>query len=434
MTLRVITVLIAIALCGYSWVFARRMLASWYRLPLDYALAMYTLTYVIGCLIIYLGQADYLLRFYGGTIPVPVRTSYALVLLAAALPYLIVPWVVVAFAGGQRQERIAAPRPPLRPEAVIGGILIMLAVSLVIIAPVAPMLLGNALNDLTTTASVFALYAQRQEVFETVAFIQGGVIYSVLPPIAAIVMFWPAKKPLVTRTIGGALALFATLLNLGMFQIGPTLAFLVVCVFCYFVLRHGRVNPVAIATMIAIGSLVLGLYSIVKASTSDVGQVESFLMRMPIPLPYLIQMAGEPSPGGSLVDLSFELGEYMFPQMRTAQSFVAMPQPAFVSAWFNIHFAAGIAVLVMIGGMIVIFGRLFAANGFGEEERDGRLILWAVVAAPTLYYAFQVDTWNLFTSAYSITFCIMPTLVILTLNAILPGQAVPRPASYQRRR
>lgn len=433
MTIRVVIVLMAIAVCGYSWFFARRMLAGCYRLPLDYALGMYTLTYVIGCLILYLFQADYLLRFYGNTVAIPVRASYPLVLLAAALPYLVVPWVVVAFGGGRRPAP-ARPRASLRPEAVIGGIVVMLAVSLVIIAPVARLLISNALNDLTSTTSVFALYAQRQEVFETVAFIQGGVIYSVLPPIAAIVMFWPSKKPFVTRAIGGALALFATLLNLGMFQIGPTLAFLLVCVFCYFVLRYGRVNAVAIATMIAIGSLVLGLYSLVKASTSEIGQVESFVMRMPIPLPYLIQMAGEPAPGGSSLDLSFELGEYMFPQMRTAQSFVAMPQPAFISAWFNIHFLVGIAVLVMIGAMIVIFGRLFAANGFGEEERDGRLILWAVVAAPTLYYAFQVDTWNLFTSAYSITFCIMPTLAILTLNAMLPGPAPGRPARYQLRR
>jgi hypothetical protein len=90
-------------------------------------------------------------------------------------------------------------------------------------------------------------------------------------------------------------------------------------------------------------------------------------------------------------------------------------------------------VLIFVGFLIVIFGRLFAANGFGSGERDGRLLLWAVVAAPTLYYAFQVDFFNLFTSAYSITFCIIPTLAVLTIDALLP-RGGGRPATAGTRR
>jgi hypothetical protein len=428
---RLLVALMVVALCASSWLTARSRLAGWHRLPLDYTLGLYTVTYAIGCVVLYLFQADYLYRFYGAVAFVPGQVSYSLVLLVGAMPFIFVPWTVVALAGaggGVRHARsMVRIRPPIRAEALVGAIGVVLAGSFVVVAPVALSLIDNAIRDLSATTSAALLYAQRQEVFQNVSFLQGGIIYSVLPPMAAIILFWPSRRPWITRAIGALLAIVAALLNLGMFQIGPTLSFLLTCVFCYAALRHGRPNPLAIGVTLTLGILILSLYSLVKATSSELGQFELFAMRLPIPLPYLIQMSGETAPPGTtMFSLSFELGEYMFPELRAAQRFVAMPQPAFVDAWFTFNIFAGIATLILIGIMIVLFGRLLAAYGFGREERDGRMILWSVVAGPVLYYAFQVDILSLFTSAYSITFAIIPTLAILTLNMLMPRTAASR--------
>jgi hypothetical protein len=431
--------LIAVVLCGFSWIAARSRLYAWHRLPLDYTIGLFTLTYGIGCVILFVFQADYIVRYYGTSSLVPARVSYALILLVGAIPYIVVPWTVVILANLDTQ-RARTPTPvmrgtPVRPEALFFSLAITLIASFAVIAPVAPMLVSNALSELSTITSAASLYSQRQEVFESVNFLQGGVIYSILPPVAAILLFWPGKRPWMARAVGGLVGVSAIVFNIGLFQIGPTLAFILTCVFCYAVLQHGRPNPLAIGLGLVVGIVVLGLYSFLKSSSSELGQIELFVMRMPIPLPFLIQMSGETAvPGTQGLSLAYELGEYMFPQLRAAHSFVAMPQPGFVDAWFTFNIFAGIAVLVFVGFLIAVFGRLFAAHGFGQQDqRDGRLILWAVVAAPTLYYAFQVDIINLIISSYSITFCTLPTLAVLSVNALLPhGENESAPAGMRR--
>lgn len=380
-------------------------------------------------MVLFLQQDEYLIRYYGGSVFLPTNVSYWLVLCVAVMPYLIVPWSVVVLSALWKPHAAAQDRLPLRVDAVVLGLSVVIAGSLIVVAPVAPLLIANALSDLAATTSQTALYVKRAEVFQTTSFLQGAVIYSVLPPAAAIIMFWPSARPWLNRLGGGFLALLALLLNLGMFQIGPTLTFLLVCVFCYAALRGGRPHPALIAGAIALGSLTFGLYSLVKTSSTELGSAELFLMRLPIPLPYLIQMTSQAAPAGSgPFDLSLDLGEYMFPQLRTAQRFVAMPQPGYVDAWFNYGYAVGVIVLVFCGAMITGFGNLLASNGFGRKDFDPRLILWSLVAAPSLYYAFQVDVFNLFTSAFSTTVCLIPVVAILTLNALMPRQFASGPA------
>lgn len=429
---RVAIIVMAIAVCLLSWLQARRILSPWHRLPLDYTLGLFSLTYAAGCMVLFVAQEEYLLRYYGGSVFLPTNISYWLVLSVAVIPYLIVPWSVVILSALWKPSRALRYRPPLRPDAVVLGLGIVIIGSLLVVTPVAPLLISNALGDLAATTSQSALYVKRAEVFQATSFLQGAVIYSVLPPSAAIIMFWPSRRPWLNGIAGGALALLALLLNLGMFQIGPTLTFLLVCVFCHAALRGGRPHPVLIAGAVGLGSVAFGLYSLVKTSSTDLGSAELFIMRLPIPLPYLIQMSSQaPPPGSSPMDLGLDLGEYMFPQLRTAQRFVAMPQPGYIDAWFNYGYAVGIFVLFCCGVMITIFGNLLAQNDFGRKDFDPRLILWSVVAAPSLYYAFQVDVWNLFTSAFSTTVCLIPVLAILTLNAFMPPQNGALPALRQ---
>jgi hypothetical protein len=214
----------------------------------------------------------------------------------------------------------------------------------------------------------------------------------------------------------------AVIMNLGMFQIGPTLSFLLTCGFCYAVSRQGRLDVVPVVTVGALTLMLLFLYSLIKVTGNQLSQAELFIMRLPIPLPYLIQMSGEyPNALSASYTLPFELGQYMFPELRAAQGFVAMPQPAYIDAWFTYSPFASFAVMLFVAWLVTLFGNRFRLYGFDPAGWNPRLILWAVVAAPSLYYAFQVDVLALFTSAYSISFAALPSIAVLVSSTLLSG-------------
>src|SRR5690606_15026257 len=107
-----------------SWMAARSRLPPWHRLPLDFTIGLFTLTYAIGCVILFMFQSEYILRYYGTSSLVPARVSYSLVLLVGAIPYIIVPWTVVILAsfGTQRVRTPTMHRKPVRPEALFFGL------------------------------------------------------------------------------------------------------------------------------------------------------------------------------------------------------------------------------------------------------------------------------------------------------------------------
>lgn len=424
---RAIILIVAISFGAESWMVARRRLHPAHRLPLDYMLSMFSITYALGCCALFLFQTDYLYRFYGAGAFLPNRTSFSLILVLTLAPYLVIPWTVTFMASVSQPKflvrtKAATRAPAIRNDALVFAVAAILLASLVLLAPVAGTLASNALNDLFATTSAASLYEQRQSVFENVSFVQGGIIYSVLPALSAILLFWRGPSPWLERAMGSAVAIIAVIMNLGMFQIGPTLSFLLTCGFCYAVGRQGRLNVVAIATVGTLMLILLFLYSLIKVTGNQLSQAELFIMRLPIPLPYLIQMSGEyPNAMSSYYSLPFELGQYMFPELRTAQGFVAMPQPAYVDAWFTYNPLFSILVMMFISLLVTIFGNKFRKYGFDHKDDNQRLILWAVVAAPALYYAFQVDILALFVSSYSITFASLSSIVILISSVLLSG-------------
>jgi hypothetical protein len=416
---RSVVFVIVTAFSGGVWLHSRRRLPSAHRFLVDYTLGMYTLTYAVGCAILYLFQYDYLFRFYGNSVFFPMRTSFELVLLLAALPFMVIPVAVRMMLSFVRVPIAELSPNPIRTETKLIGLVLVLIPSLALIAPIAFELISNALGDLLTTSSAALLYSQRALVFEKVSFLQGGIVYSVLPVISAILLFWQGDgSKWILRVMGISLAILATLLNLGMFQIGPTLSFLLTCAFCYIVRQNGRVSLTTATTTAVGGSVVLGLYSVIKTSGTELSQAELFLMRLPLPLPYLIQFASEKPAGGvQITSLPLDLGEYMFPELRAAQRFVAMPQPAFVDAWFTYNPIVSLFVLMLVAALIVFLGNRMTKAGFGRTPSDPQLILWAVIAAPSLYYFFQVDIVSMFTSAYSIALVSLPVAAIFFVHA-----------------
>jgi|CXWL01.1.fsa_nt_gi hypothetical protein len=424
---RAVILIVAIFFGAGSWATARRRLHPAHRLSLDYMLSMFSITYALGGCVLFLFQADYLYRFYGAGAFLPNRTSFSLILVLTLAPYLVIPWTVTFMASVSRPKFLAHARagiraPAIRNDALIFASAAILMGSLVLLAPVVGTLASNAVNDLFATTSAASLYEQRQSVFENVSFVQGGIIYSVLPALSAILLFWRGPSPWLERATGSAVAIIAVIMNLGMFQIGPTLSFLLTCGFCYAVSRQGRLNVVAIATVGTLMLILLFLYSLIKVTGNQLSQAELFIMRLPIPLPYLIQMSGEyPNALSPHYSLPFELGQYMFPELRAAQGFVAMPQPSYIDAWFTYSPLFSIFVMLFISFLVTAFGNKFRRYGFDKGGDNQRLILWVVVAAPALYYAFQVDILALFVSSYSISFAAISSFSIFISSVILSG-------------
>lgn len=430
---RLAFLVVALTLAATAWMSMRRRLPNAHRFLTDYTLAMFGVTYAAGCIVLYLFRYDYLFRFYGNAVFFPTFTSFELVLLLGLLPFAALPALVRTVLALTTVPHTAPIDDPVGIEAKTIGLTLVLLPSLALVAPIAGQLISNALGDLLSTSSDTLLYTQRAAVFEQVSFLQGGVIYSVLPVAAAILIFWPGNRPWISRGLGGIVAVLATLLNLGMFQIGPTLSFFLTCTFCYMAMRGGRVSLRVAGSALFLGSVVLGLYSLVKTSSNNISQVEIFLMRLPMPLPYLIQFAAQkPALDERYTSLPYDLGEYMFPELRSAQRFVAMPQPAFVDAWFSYNAVAGLAVLLFGAILIVFFGNRMLRAGFGQPVVDPRLLLWSVIAAPTLYYLFQVNVLSIFISAYSIPFVALSSTAIMVVHLGTGKSAARAPLPFPR--
>lgn len=419
--LRTMVLLVVLFAIGLLWISSRRTLPPAHRFLLDYTLSIFVATYGIGAVVLYLFRIEYLFRYFHSAMFFPTYASFGLVLALGLLPVAVVPALVrfgLSLRG--RQPARSSRRSPITAETRSAALLVVLIPCLALVAPIAPQLLANSVFDLAATSDSASLYLQRAEVFESISSLAGGIIYSVLPSIAALLLFWGDRRPHV-MVAGIAIAILATLLNLGLFQIGPTLSFLLTCVFCFFVRRGGRVKlaSAGIAAIIVVG--VLTAYSSVKVTGSELSGPEIFVMRAPLPLPYLIQFAGEKSVlEGSSRTLALDLGDYMFPEMKTAQRFVAMPQPAYIDAWFSYGVGAGLLVLCLVAAAIVFLGNRLQESGFGQQGDNSRLMLWSTLSAPMLYYAFQVDIVSLFISSYGLPYVALPVAMVFFVHHLAP--------------
>jgi hypothetical protein len=406
----------------------RRKLNYAVRLPIDFALALYFITFAIGCCLLYLFGTEYLFYIFGAGQFLPSRTSYDLVLAIAVAPLAVVPWMTLAFDRLIRlRSPTAGPRLQVAEFAMWVGTMGTFLISLVVLAPVAGSLLSNAVIGMQNTVNLFQLYEQRRDTFNSISWLQGGIIYTTLPAIATILLFWPTKDRKVTLTVGAVIGITALLLNVGTFQIGPTLAFVLTYAFCFVAVSGGRIDLRRIALPGLFGIVLLGVYSIVKTSGYQVDPVQAYLLRLPAALPYLVQYAGE-QPGAvqnSDFTLTFDLARYMYPELVQYAGWIATPQPAFVDAYFTFNIFVAAAVLALISLFIVIIGRIFMSSWVVGQKSSPMVIFTAVLATPFLYYSFQVDFMSLFNSAFSALFALPPILATLFVNALIPRGSVP---------
>jgi hypothetical protein len=384
-----------------------RGLVAGTRMMLVFVLLMYCATYFAGVAALFVGQELVIETYFGGAMAPPAGTPFTALFLLAALPIAVVPAVVgLAAARRSAQHPVMATAPEQRSAWPPGvAALLVLVASLLHLGELVPELLGNAFGGLQQPEGLIELYARRLALFETLSATQAGLIYGTIPAAAALLLFTDGPGRLSLQACGVVALVLAALLNVGLFQIGPLLAFGLMLLMCLLVRVHARrVVPTAVGAAL-LGLAAFAAYQGLKGDEGGTPLLQ-ILLRMPISLPYLWQLAVDaPTELMASQSLAHDLGEFMFPELRLVERFVAMPQPAFVEAYFRFGLLGAIAVLALVGALVVIFGWLF------DRLRSARhRVQVVIIAVPALYYAFQVNLPDLVLSSYGVVFTAAPVL------------------------
>jgi hypothetical protein len=400
----------------------RRALPSGTRLAFDFCLLLYAVTFHAGSSWLFLFQEDAINAYFGNAMAPPSGVSYTSVLLMSSLPLVVVPVsaLLVHRLLGPIKPLSGSARQPVRETAIWLGV----AISLVGIAAVNGELIfslvRNAILELGATSTLGELYARRREALESLSALDTGLLYSTLPACAALLLFHAGTKHrLAARVLGAVLAALTVLVNAGLFQIAPVLAFGLMCAFCLIVRHRDRIKPRHMVAAGVAAMLVLGSYLSIKSTERDdnVSVALQLALRMPVALPYLFQMADQdPELVESSDGLAFDLGEFMFPELRTRERFIAMPQPSFVNAWFQSGPVASLATLIVIGALVAMGGRWLHR---AMAQKGTRPVMVAIALAPALYYSFQVTLAEVLVSSYGVVYVILPLVLVWGIGHLL---------------
>lgn len=387
-----------------------RDLGTGSRIVLGFTLGMYALTYLGGTILLFIGREALIEHYYSGALRAPNATPYGALLTLAALPIPVVSLSLWLF---RRRRRVVLPDPDNGRD---GGwsdrlaVVMTMGFALFLTRGLVAELMENALSGIAETGGLVDLYARRMATFETMSALQGGMVYGTIPACAAMLLF---QRSSLWRYLGAGIAALALVLNIGLFQIGPLLVFGLTALTSWLLLSNPRQfrQTLVIAAIIGCGLFVL--YQGLKGDASGT-VLTHLLLRMPIGLPYLWEYSQiAPLELVASSSLSHDLGEYMFPELRRFERFVAMPQPAFVAAYFQYGPAASVALLCLVGFGVALVGRLL--DRFWQRRHR----VWIAVAfTPAMYYVFQVSLTEVLLSSYSFVFSVLPVVISLGLRLL----------------
>jgi hypothetical protein len=400
----------------------RRMLARGQQLALDFSLAMYTLTFYAGVCALFVGRNFLVDAYFNGVLSPPSRTPFGALLLIASLPYFVLPVLLALLHRIWPPGKLREIAPAAAPRASIGPLACVVGVTLALL-PVAwmnrdlfPTLLANSLA-LDDTSGLVELYAKRRELFESLSAMQAGMLYGTLPAAAALLLFGPPSPFGIVRVLGLALAVLAVLVNVGLFQIGPVLAFGLMLLLCALFRWQSCIRWPQLVAFGLCGLLVFGAYESLK-SRDDGGAMPALqiLLRMPIALPFLWQFHDEsPRDVVRSDSLPHDLGEFMFPELRGPERFVAMPQPGFIEAYFQEGLSLSLIVLAVTALIAFIGGQALDHCRHRGDQLRGSFV--AIVLAPALYYAFQVGVIDAVISSYGVLWVALPPAMVQFVHA-----------------
>jgi hypothetical protein len=413
---RLLFVLALYGLCAGVFLSCHRALTSGIRLCLSFSLAMYVFTFHAGCAWLFVWRDSAIGEYFDGAMNIP-EVNWEILLITASLPLFFIPLVVLCLSQFFLSKRGREIRHPVKASAIWGGVVLALAIWVASSGHLVIPLFENSLSDLTSTSGLLDLYTRRREQLGALSSFQAGFLYSTVPACATVLLFIGGSRRWVGRVIGILLAVVAIILNAGLFQIGPILAFGLMVVFCVLAQRERGIPLRQVLTFGVVGLMVFGAYLSLKDTgrTKETPVVLELALRMPIALPYLFQMSQErPHLVNETDSLPHELGEFMFPEFAGLGRFVAMPQPAFVSSWFQWGPGAAALTLAAIGLLISVGGRLL---DLARSDVSGRyVVLVAVGIAAPLYYSFQVTLIDVLVSSYGLIYVGLPSLLVVGVN------------------
>ena len=411
----------------------RRRLPLGPRVALEYCMGLYVLIYFLGATRLYLWQEAVVDDYYAGHGPLPIDLSWDDVLLVAALPLLIVPWFVLLL-----QETTGTLWRSFPQGGRIGGVALGMGAGLgfgagiALVAPQIPDLLNSAWNELLATEGLKDLYARRREVFSGMRAMHAGLIYGTLPACAALLMFERGRERFALRTAGLCMAAIAVVLMLGTFQIGPVMSFVLMLAFCFHAFTARRLRWLPVLLIVVSGLGVLKLYSSLKEDgKTRQDSLLTFVMRMPIALPFALEMKQEaPQLVESTDSMPHELAEFMDAEFRRGERFASMALPGFVIGWMTDGAAGAIFSLALIA--LLVFAGGNALECAGISTRPGRgVALLSVMLGPALYYAFQIDLASVFVSSYGVLYLAIPVLLTIACHVTLATIAPPTPNALE---
>ncbi|MEM9141008.1 MAG: hypothetical protein AAGB15_14370, partial [Pseudomonadota bacterium] len=274
---------------------------------------------------------------------------------------------------------------------------------------------------------IVQLYEMREAVFSTIRFHESGVLYGTLPALSAVLLFYKGRNQQVVRVIAVLIAFLTIILNLGMFQIAPISAFVLIVIFMHLHLAGNRSIDVRRVALFFGIFVLFGIYNAMKADGANFQQFSVFvdvLLRMPSATPYLFEMktiSDAALPPGS--SLPTELGLFMFPGQDALQGFIAMPQPAYLVDWFEsgpaFSFVMQLVALLIPGWL----ARVFVSGMRTQMDFMGVCVIYAI--AHYIYYILQTGYQDLLLSGYSIFFPLLPLIVYALINGLVrPMRAV----------
>lgn len=375
----------------------RRRLPLGPRVALEYCMGLYVLTYFLGATRLYLWQEAVVDDDYAGHGPLPIDLSWDDVLLVAALPLLIVPWFVLLL-----QETTGTLWRSFPQGGRIGGVALGMGAGLGFgagIALVAPQQTGPAEQCMERIArdrgpegfvraasrSIFrhACHARRTDL-RHLAGLRGTADVRARPR-----AFRSAYGGTVHgRHRGGPDA--RHLPDRAGHVLRPDAGLLLPRIHCQKASMAARAAHRGFRAWRA-----EAVFKPQRDGKTRQDSLLTFVMRMPIALPFALEMKQEaPQLVESTDSMPHELAEFMDAEFRRGERFASMALPGFVIGWMTDGAAGAIFSLALIA--LLVFAGGNALECAGISTRPGRgVALLSVMLGRRLTMRFR-STWQRF--------------------------------------
>lgn len=409
----------------------RRLLDKTARLPYDIYVGFYTLTAVIGATIMGQASTQDIWLLYALTTGIELGTvgfdgdfKYWLLIYA---PYFIpgISILYIKYVGDRLQLRPL--RLPNNDVSTVATLLVLTAMTLFCLSQLyGAGLLGKTLISATGGATYMENILNRVDVLTKVSKPYFGIIYTGMPTIAAYALYryleGKAKKSwLLISILSSTLAFY---FYLSSFVKGHALLLLILLGLVLMERRLISYKKAFVAGALLFLLLTGMNFFLQGSSTLDIIETASHLVfRMPAAFPFYVQLYPDVLPyTGIDVGLQyFGIGpseqantnvmNYMYPDTTYVQG--AAPAPAHLTAYAEGGISWSIVILLAIGGVIGIAGRI------GKHAHTALTRTIFVCLCISIYYFTQSGFWLSFQATYGLIWALFSLMAIVATEYIL---------------